>query len=150
MYTPYLQVADEDGATFQVRTAGGPLAAVTGIREATLQVDPNVPLIGVTAQIEEVEGRLRQENVFARAYTMFGLALLVTSVGLFGLMSYSVAPRTNEIGIRIALGAQRQDVVWLVIGESMFLVAAAVAIGFGGAIACQPSCLKPAVRPRAH
>src|SRR5439155_1034569 len=84
----------------------------------------------------EVEGRCQQEKVFAQAYTLFGvLALLVASVGLFGLMSYSVARRTNEIGVRMALGAQRQDVLRLVMRESMMLVVAGVAIGLGGAIA---------------
>ena len=100
------------------------------------QVDPSLPLIDVTTQLEEVERRFLQEKVFAQAYTLFGgLALLVASVGLFGLMSYSVARRTNEIGIRMALGAARQDVLRLVMRESMVLVAAGVAIGILGAIA---------------
>ena len=135
MYRPYLQ-APQGSATFEVRTAGDPLAAVAGIREAVRHVDPNLPLINVTTQLEAVEGRFLQERVFAQAYTLFGgLALLVASVGLFGLMSYSVARRTNEIGIRMALGAQRQDVLRLVMRESMILVVAGVVIGLGGAIA---------------
>jgi ABC-type antimicrobial peptide transport system permease subunit len=89
-----------------------------------------------TTQQDEVEGRLVQEKLFAQAYTLFGgVALLVASVGLFGLMSYSVARRTNEIGIRMALGAQRQDVLRLVMRESMILVAAGGAIGLGAAVA---------------
>ena len=134
-YIPYLQNS-QGNATFEVRTAGNPLAAVPAIRDAVRQVDPALPLIDVTTQLEEVERRFLQEKVFAQAYTLFGgLALVVASVGLFGVMSYSVARRTNEIGIRMALGAGRHDVLRLVMREAMILVAAGVAIGVGGAIA---------------
>jgi len=134
MYVPSLQ-RPQGSTTFQVRTAGDPLSSIGSIREAVRQVDPTLPIINVTTQIEEVERRFLQERVFAQAYTLFGgLALLVSSVGLFGLMSYSVARRTSEIGIRVALGARRQDVLVLVMRESMVLVAAGVAIGLGGAM----------------
>jgi len=135
MYLPYLQ-RPQGSATFEVRTAGDPLAWIAAIRDAVRRVDPDIPLINVTTQLEEVERRFLQEKLFAQAYTLFGgLALLLASIGLFGLMSYSVARRTNEIGIRMALGAQRRDVLRLVMRESMILVAAGVAIGLGGAIA---------------
>jgi predicted permease len=135
LYLPFLQ-NPQGNATFEVRTAGDPMAAIAGIREAVRQIDPALPLIDVTTQLEEVERRFVQEKVFAQAYTLFGgLALLVASVGLFGVMSYSVARRTNEIGIRMALGAARQDVLCLVMRESMILVAAGIVIGVGGAIA---------------
>ena len=135
MYTPYQQ-GYSGSVTFEVRTAGDPLAAIPAVREAVRAVDPNVPIINLTTQQAEVERRFQQERLFAQAGTVFGgLALLVASVGLFGLMSYSVARRTNEIGIRMALGAGRADVLQLVMRESMILVLAGVLFGLAGAIA---------------
>ena len=135
MYTPYQQ-GYSGSVTFEVRTAGDPLAATPAVRESVRAVDPDVPIINVTTQQQEVENRFRQERLFAQAGTVFGaLALLVASVGLFGLMSYSVAARTNEIGIRMALGAERGDVLRLVLRESMMLVGVGVLLGLAGASA---------------
>jgi predicted permease len=129
MYVPYLQ-GRSGSAVMAVRTAGDPASATNAVREAVRQVDPNLPMTDVSTQIEQIERGFQQEKVFARAYTLFGmLALLLAAIGLFGVMSYSVARRTNEIGIRMALGAQRADVLRLVMRESMILVAAGVAIG---------------------
>jgi ABC-type antimicrobial peptide transport system permease subunit len=135
MYVPYLQ-ARVGNAVFELRTAGAATSVTSAVREAVRQIDPNLPVIDVTTQIEQVEMRFAQEKVLAQAYTIFGgLALVVASVGLFGLMSYSVARRTNEIGIRMALGAQRYDVLRLVMRESMVLVVLGIvgglAIAFG-------------------
>jgi ABC-type antimicrobial peptide transport system permease subunit len=121
---------------FAVRAAGEPMSLVGAIREAIRQVDPNLPITEVSTQMEQVEQRLLQERLFANAYAMFGgLALLLASVGLFGLMSYSVAQRTRDIGIRMALGAQRHNVLQLVMGESMTLVLVGAALGLAVAIA---------------
>jgi ABC-type antimicrobial peptide transport system permease subunit len=129
MYVPMSQGRLGQGI-FQVRTAGEPAAVVGTIREAVRQVDPEVPLMDVVTQIEQVEKRLAQERVFAQAYAMFGaLAMLIASIGIFGLMSYNVSRRTNEIGVRMALGAQTRDVLRLVLVESMILVVVGVAIG---------------------
>jgi predicted permease len=134
MYVPYVQTR-LGNAVFELRTAGTPAGVTGAVREAVRQIDGNLPVTDVSTQIEQVERRFLQEKLFAQAYTLFGgLALLLASIGLFGLMSYSVARRTNEIGIRMALGAQRQDVLRLVMRESMTLVAIGVAAGLAIAV----------------
>jgi predicted permease len=135
MYVPYRQ-ARLGNAVFAVRAADHAAASVGAVREAVRQIDPNLPLMDVSTQLEQIERRFAQEKVFAQAYTLFSaIALLIASVGLFGLMSYSVARRTNEIGIRMALGAQRHDVLTMVMRESMVLVVAGVVIGIAAAAA---------------
>jgi predicted permease len=134
MYVPYLQTR-LPAPTFAVRTAGDPAPFVNVIRETMRTIDPDVPMQDVFTQMEQVERRLAQEKVFAQAYTLFGLlALVLAAVGLFGVMSYNVARRTNEIGIRIALGAQRRDVMGATLRESLVLVAGGAAIGLVTAV----------------
>jgi len=136
MYLPHLQ--GPPATVFHVRTAADPATAMAmgAIREAVRQIDPELPLLDVATQAEQIDKNLQQQRVFAQAYTMFGaLAMLIASIGLFGLMSYSVARRTNEIGIRMALGARGQDVLTLVMGESMMLVLIGVAMGVLTALA---------------
>ena len=129
MYVPFRQ-ARTGGMVVEVRTGGDPVSAMGGIREAVRRIDPNLPLMDMSTQMEQIERRFLQEKVFAQAYALFGgLAVVLAAVGLFGLMSYSVARRTNEIGIRMALGARPQDVLRLVMSEAMLLVGAGVVIG---------------------
>ncbi|MGH9411267.1 MAG: ABC transporter permease, partial [Vicinamibacterales bacterium] len=129
MYVPYRQ-ARLGSAVFELRTAALPTAAVGAVREAVRQIDPNLPVTDVSTQLEQIDKRFAQEKLFAEAYALFGaLALLLASIGLFGLMSYNVSRRTNEIGIRMALGARREDVLGLVMRESMVLVAIGVVTG---------------------
>ena len=134
MYVPYPQTR-VGSPVFEVRTAGLPASATGAVREAVRQIDPNLPLMDVSTQLEQVEQRFMQEKLFAQAYSLFGiLALLLAAIGLFGLMSYNVSRRTNEIGIRMALGAQRQDVLRLVMRESMILVTIGVVAGLAIAL----------------
>ena len=135
MFVPYMQTR-VGSPVFEVRTAQSAAGAVTGaVREAVRQIDQNLPMMDVSTQLEQVEMRFQQEKFFAQAYTLFGVvALLLASLGLFGLMSYNVARRTNEIGIRMALGAQRHDVLRLVMRESMLLVIIGVAAGLAIAL----------------
>jgi predicted permease len=129
MYVPYAQMR-AGTAVIEVRTSGVPSSVTGGVREAVRQVDANLPMMDVSTQLEQIERRFQQEKLFAQAYALFGgLAMLLAAIGLFGLMSYSVSRRTNEIGIRMALGARREHVLRLVMVESMILVVIGVAIG---------------------
>jgi predicted permease len=133
MYTPIRP--GTRSLTVMVRTASEPAGLTETVRTAMRQVDPDVPMTAVTTQSDQVEARFAQERLFALAYSLFGaLALLLACIGLFGLMSYSVSRRTNEIGIRMALGAQRSGVVGMVLRESMLMVAIGVIVGLAGAI----------------
>jgi predicted permease len=119
-----------------LRTAGSPMSMIDSVRNAMRQVDPDLPITGVTTQTDQIENRVAQERLFALAYSLFGgLALLLACIGLFGLMSYTVSRRTSEIGIRIALGAQRAGVVGMVLRESMIMVVIGVVVGLAAAIA---------------
>jgi putative ABC transport system permease protein len=119
-----------------LRTAGEPLAMSGAVRAAVREVAPTLPIEEFTSQTEQIAKRFAQERLFALAYSIFGgLALVLASIGLFGVMSYNVARRTSEIGVRMALGAQRQTVVGMVMRESMILVAIGGLVGLGLAAA---------------
>jgi hypothetical protein len=150
MYVPYRQQRLAS-MTFELRTASDPAAATSAVRDAMRRIDPNVPLLKVTTQSEQIEARFAQEKVFAQACALFGgLAVLVASIGLFGLMSYNVARRTNEIGIRMALGADRGTVVGMVMREAMRLIAGGLAIGRHRAREAGRFVARPALRSGAR
>jgi predicted permease len=118
-----------------LKTAGEPLALSESVRAAMREIAPAVPIQEFTSQREHISQRFAQERLFARAYATFGaLAVLLACIGLFGLMSYSVAGRTGEIGVRMALGAQRGAVVGMVMSESIRLVAIGVVLGLAAAL----------------
>ena len=115
-----------------------PAGATSAVREAVRRIDPNVPILRVTTQSERIEQRFAQEKVFAQACVLFGgLAVLIASIGLFGLMSYTVARRTNEIGIRMALGADCGAVVGMVVREGLRLIAVGLATGMATVLAAR-------------
>jgi predicted permease len=114
---------------FVLRTAGDPLAYVNTVRQIVHEVDAHVPVSHVHTQQSEVDDQVRQETILAELCTAFaGLALTIACVGLYGTISYTVARRTGEIGIRMALGAQRRPVLWMVLREVLILAAAGLAI----------------------
>ncbi|MGH9451104.1 MAG: ABC transporter permease, partial [Terriglobia bacterium] len=137
VYVPYLQALSQAGAVyFEVRTHGNPLAMVPSLRQVVNNVDKNLPLFDIHTETEKIGESLMQERLFAQLSSFFGgLALLLACVGLYGVLSYSVARRTNEIGIRMALGAQRGDILWMVLRETLLLIGIGVAIGVPCALA---------------
>jgi predicted permease len=122
------------GATFEVRTTGDPTAAVSAVRQAVREVDSNLPLNNIKTQVEQAEETLRMEKLFARLLSLFGLlAQQLASIGLYGVMAYSVAQRTNEIGIRMALGASQGHVLKMILRQGMILTLLGVVLGMAGA-----------------
>jgi predicted permease len=120
-----------------VRVAGKPEALMSQIRAALRAEDPNLAVTEVTTLGEMVERSLGQEKMLAKLAGFFGgLALLLASIGLYGVMAYSVARRRNEIGIRMALGARPGTVLRMVLGESLAVVALGLAVGIPAALAC--------------
>ncbi len=125
--------------TYLVRTVGDPRSLGQPLRHAARQVDPNLRIEEVRTMTAQVDDFLVKERMIAKLSGAFGLlALLMASVGLYGVMAYGVARRTNEIGIRIALGAGRADVHWMMLRETLLMVATGVALGVPVALACGP------------
>lgn len=118
------------GMYYEIRTVGDPLLLSNTIRQIVHQVNPLLPVADLATQAHYIDATLAPERTFADLCTCFGLlALLIACVGFYGTMAYAVARRTNEIGIRIALGAQRGSVIWLVQREVLVLSLTGLAIG---------------------
>ncbi len=131
-YRPILQVQDSDAysSNIEIRTAGD-AASLTPMARAVLnQIDPRLPLFDVTTLREQLSDRLQQEKLVAELVSFFGLlALMLACIGLYGVMAHGVVRRTKEIGIRMALGAERSRIVWMVMRETILLVLAGIVIG---------------------
>jgi len=135
IYIPWSQELRFAGyMAFEARATGEPSALVSSVREAVRNVESNLPVSNIKTQIEQSDETLRAERLFARLLGFFGaLAILLAGIGLYGVLAYAVAQRTQEIGVRVALGAQTGDVLRLVISQGMFLALLGVIAGLGGA-----------------
>ena len=134
-YVPYTQDLDRlSQVSFELRAAGDPLALVNTVRQIVLQASPAVPVSDVTTQSRAIEQTISQERTFAGLCGCFAvLALLIACVGLYGSVAYTVARRTGEIGIRMALGAEGGRIIWMVLREVVTLAAAGLGIGLAAA-----------------
>jgi ABC-type antimicrobial peptide transport system permease subunit len=118
------------GVTFEVRSAVAPLALVPQVRSLLPNVDSRLTATDVKTLAEQVDQSLCQEKMISALSSFFGvLALVLACIGLYGIMAYEVAGRTNEIGIRMALGAQRRRILRMVLREAVLLAAVGIAIG---------------------
>ena len=135
--TAYLSYRQQPmpSATFEVRTSGDAKALAPTVREAMREVDATLPLVNLRTQDDQIIESLTEEHLFARLATLLGaVTLLLSGIGVYGLLAYSVARRTQEIGVRMALGAERSAVGWMVLKQSLVLAGAGMALGLPAAI----------------
>ncbi len=124
-----------DRVTYALRTAGDPLSFVKSAQEVVREADQGLPVMNVITQAAEIDRTISQEVTFAKLCTGFALlALLIACVGLYGTMSYNVTRQSGEIGVRMALGAQRGAVVWMVLRRVLALGAMGLAISVPAAL----------------
>jgi macrolide transport system ATP-binding/permease protein len=124
-----------DGVTYALRTAGDPLRYVKSVHEIVREADSRIPVTNVATQAAEIDRTISREITFAKLCTGFALlALLMACVGLYGTMSYSVERQVGEIGTRMALGAQRGAVVWMVMRRVLLLAGVGLAISVPAAL----------------
>ncbi len=138
IYIPLQQApADLLGqVTMELRTTGDPAIAIAALRRTSQAIDPNLPLAGMSTQAAQIEESLRGEKSLTSLLSLFSmLAVLLASIGLYGVIAYSVARRTREIGIRVALGAGRPDMLRMVLGQGLRLTLVGIGVGLAGAAA---------------
>jgi predicted permease len=126
----YTQAAEEGPMNVEMRVRGDALAILPEVRKVVAQMDPDVPLIQPILQRKQFERTISQQLMFARLGEFFGLlAIVLVATGLYGTLAYRVNMRTAEIGVRMAVGARREQVVWMILKDSLLLTAIGVVIG---------------------
>jgi predicted permease len=133
-YTLYRQAKEEQFLTYTIKTQLSPAAILPALRNAVQSIDKDLPLRDIRSQTEQIEANISQERLFATLTAGFGiLALILACIGIYGIMAYNVARRTNEIGVRMALGARAQQVLFMILRESSWLAILGIVIGLAAA-----------------
>jgi ABC-type antimicrobial peptide transport system permease subunit len=137
LYVPLRQSLGHFNALFfEVKTKRAPLSIVPEVRKAVAAINPGLPLFDIKSQTDQIDELLLSERLFATLTSFFGLlALGLVCVGLYGIISYGVAMRTTEIGVRMALGACSKDIITMVLRETGVLVSKGVLLGVPAALA---------------
>jgi ABC-type antimicrobial peptide transport system permease subunit len=134
-YVPYMNSPYLSGMTIYVRTAGEPNQLMSSIRAKMRDLDANIPVYAMRTMDEQISNSLSTDRMIASLSTVFGsVATVLAIIGLYGVMSYSVAQRTREIGIRMALGAEQGKVIGMVMREVTMLIAIGVTVGVPAAL----------------
>ncbi len=130
-YVPFFNPIELDTqAVFEVRYTGGSAPVVSSLRQSVRQTDSTLDPLAIHTIPEQIDGRLVRDRMTAHLSSFFGaLALLLACVGLYGVLSYTVSQRTSELGIRMALGAQRGNVLWLILREALAVTVAGAIVG---------------------
>jgi len=135
-YFPYFEDAHFRFMNIYLRTQADPRQIENEVRERMRQFDPHVPVVGLQTMNEQISFSLRTERLVASLSAVFGgLATLLAAIGLYGVMAYAITKRTREMGIRMALGALGDDVIWMVMREALLLISAGIVIGMPLALA---------------
>jgi predicted permease len=134
VYSSFRQERPMSSAVFEVRAATDPASITGSVRSVVREIDANLPVMNIKTQVEQADETLSMERLFAKLLTLFGiLAQQLAAIGLFGVLAYMVSQRTREIGIRMALGADRASVLRMIVRQGMTLAVLGVVLGLAGA-----------------
>jgi predicted lysophospholipase L1 biosynthesis ABC-type transport system permease subunit len=136
LYFPFIDRAQQ--VSMVVRSSGDPASLVPSVRQAIRDVDPSIPLFGVFTMAERIADQTAQFRFTTWVLGTFAaMALLLSAIGIYGVMSYLVSQRTREVGIRMALGATRREIVRLIVGRGAQLIAIGILLGVVASLGLQ-------------
>ncbi len=137
-YLPVMQLTGDDAYAYvlEIQTAGGPTSVLSGVRRALAAINPNLAVLDARTMADQTDLQMANEILISRLSGFFsGLALALACIGLYGVMSYNVLRRSNEIGIRLTLGAEAGNVLWLILKECLLLLGVGVVFGVPATLA---------------